>query len=335
MKPEAQPLVSVLTPVYNGQAYLAECIESILAQTYQNWEYVIVNNCSSDETLKIARTYADKDKRIRIHNNSEFVGCDQNGNIAFRQISVDSKYCKVVHADDWIYPECIMKMVELAEAHPTVAIVGAYGLSRANVQWVGLDETRTVFSGQEIFRAKVYGRRYLCGNPTSMLIRSEEVRKRPTFYNEANMHCDMESCFDILRARDFGFVHQVLTYVRVRAHEETEMGFSERFNTFILGDLEVLSKYGRAYLNETEYEQQLKVWWKRYYRFLGSRVFRNKQTGFWDYHRRELGRLGYSMSNVKITTAVLMELIELAFNPLMTSQRILRKLIWVAGKSSS
>jgi glycosyltransferase involved in cell wall biosynthesis len=329
MKPEAQPLVSVLTPVYNGQKYLVECVESVLAQTYQNWEYVIVNNCSSDQT------YADRDKRIRIHNNSEFVGCDQNGNIAFRQISIDSKYCKVVHADDWIYPECIMKMVELAEAHPTVAIVGAYGLSRACVQWVGLDEGRTVFSGQEIFRAKVYGRRYLCGNPTSMLIRSDEVRKRPIFYNEANMHCDMESCFDILRDRDFGFIHQVLTYVRVRRNEETEMEFSKRFNTFILGELEVLSKYGRAYLNEDEYSQQLKVWWKRYYRFLGSRVFRNKEKEFWKYHRKELGRLGYSMSTVKIAQAVLMELMELLFNPLLTSQRLFRKLTHVTGKWSS
>jgi glycosyltransferase involved in cell wall biosynthesis len=334
MKPEAQPLVSVLTPVYNGQKYLAECIESILAQTYQNWEYVIVNNCSTDHTPEIAQTYADRDKRIHIHSNSEFVSCDQNGNIALRQISSNSKYCKVVHADDWIYPECIMKMVELAEAHPKVAIVGAYGLSRANVQWVGLDERRSIFSGQEIFRAKVYGRRYLCGTPTSMLIRSDEVRKRPTFYNEANMHCDMESCFDVLRERDFGFVHQVLTYVRVRDNEETETGFSKRFNTFILGDLEILTKYGRVYLNQGEYDQQLKVWWKRYYRFLGSKVFRNKEKAFFEYHRKELGRLGYSMSTVEIAKAVLMELIELVFNPLMTSQRLFRKLLHVAGKSS-
>ena len=144
MKPDGQPLVSMLTPVYNGESNLAECIESVLAQTYQNWEYCIVNNCSTDRTLEIAQSYAERDKRIRIHNNTEFVGCDQNGNIAFRQISLNSRYCKVVHADDWLFPECVMKMVELAEAHPTVAIVGAYGLLGAAVSWVGLPYTSTV-----------------------------------------------------------------------------------------------------------------------------------------------------------------------------------------------
>ena len=46
-----EPLVSVVTPVYNGDKYLADCVESVLKQTYQNWEYVIVNNCSTDRTL--------------------------------------------------------------------------------------------------------------------------------------------------------------------------------------------------------------------------------------------------------------------------------------------
>ena len=61
MSPAASPLVSIVTPVYNGEAYLEECIESVLAQTYTHWEYIIVNNCSTDNTLDIARRYESKD----------------------------------------------------------------------------------------------------------------------------------------------------------------------------------------------------------------------------------------------------------------------------------
>jgi glycosyltransferase involved in cell wall biosynthesis len=53
--PGAQPLVSVVTPVYNGAEYLRQCIESVLAQSYENWDYLIVNNCSKDRTLEIAQ----------------------------------------------------------------------------------------------------------------------------------------------------------------------------------------------------------------------------------------------------------------------------------------
>src|SRR5262245_30780381 len=131
------PLVSVLTPVYNGEKYLAECIESVLAQSYQNWDYVIVNNCSTDRTVEIAQTYARKDPRIRIHQNGRLVSRSENHNIALRQISDESKYCKFVHADDWLFPECLDRMVELAETNPAVGIVGAYGLDGLRVRWDG------------------------------------------------------------------------------------------------------------------------------------------------------------------------------------------------------
>ena len=323
MKADAQPVVSVLTPVYNGERYLAECIESVLAQTYQNWEYCIVNNCSTDRTLEIAQTYAERDKRIQIHNNTEFVGCDQNGNIAFRHISLNSRYCKVVHADDWLFPECVMKMVELAEAHPTVAIVGAYGLRNDHVSWDGLPYTSTVIPGREICRNTLLNGLYVFGSPTSILIRSEEVRKRPTFYNEANPHCDIEACFDILTDRDFGFVHQVLTFTR--EHAEAESTFSKRFGTDYLGTLEHLAKYGRTYLSDKEYEECVRDCWERYYAFLGAKVF-HTEKGFWEFHRDALGRLGYSLSMGKVATAALGEVLDLALNPLDTSKRIARKL---------
>jgi len=324
MNAASQPLVSVLTPVYNGEKYLIECIESVFAQTYQNWEYWIVNNCSTDRTLDIAQKYADKDKRIRIHNNTTFVGCDANGNIAFQQISPNSKYCKVVHADDWLFPECIVQMVELAEANPNVAIVGAYALCNERVSWDGLPYPSTVISGRKICRNTLLGGPYVFGSPTSMLIRSDEVRKRPSFYNEANPECDIEACLDILRDSDFGFVHQVLTFTR--AHAEAESTFNNRVGIQYLATLEILNKFGRTYLSEKEYEGCIRRCWESYYTFLGAKVFHNGEKGFWEFHRTALGRLGYRLSKGKVAKAVLVELLDVALNPLNTSIRIKRKI---------
>ena len=64
MSTEATPLVSVVTPVYNGGKWLRECIESVIAQRYQNWRYTIVNNRSTDDTLEIAEHYARQDARV-------------------------------------------------------------------------------------------------------------------------------------------------------------------------------------------------------------------------------------------------------------------------------
>src|SRR5438045_9676799 len=105
------PLVTVVTPVYNGAEYLQECIESVLAQTYTRWSYVIVDNASTDQTREIANAYAARDPRIRVLRNERFVRAIENYNIAFRQVAVDAAYCKVVAADDWLFPECLERMV--------------------------------------------------------------------------------------------------------------------------------------------------------------------------------------------------------------------------------
>ena len=62
----ADPIVSVLTPVYNGQQYLEECIQSVLRQTYHDWEYIIFDNRSTDDTAAIGERHAAKDARIRV-----------------------------------------------------------------------------------------------------------------------------------------------------------------------------------------------------------------------------------------------------------------------------
>jgi glycosyltransferase involved in cell wall biosynthesis len=292
----SQPLVSVITPVYNGERYLAECIESILAQTYQNWEYVIINNCSIDSTLNIARNYSEKDKRIRIHTNNQLLNVIQNHNHAFRFISKESKYCKVVHADDLLFPECLIKMVEITEKYPSVGIVGSYRLDGNKVNCNGLSYTRTVISGHEICRSNMLGGTYVFGSPTTILVRSDCIRNRKSFYNERNFHADKEACFDVLQDYDFGFVHQVLSFTR--RHTRSGTTFAKKLNTFFLGELIILKKYGPIYLNEQEYKNMMGKWTKRYYRYFFRNIFlrKGKEKEFWDYYKIGLKELGFPVT---------------------------------------
>lgn len=323
MKAESQPLVSVLTPVYNGEHYLSECIESVLAQTYQNWEYCIVNNCSTDRTLEIAEAYAKKDKRIRIHNNSDFVGVGQNGNIAFRQIAPNSRYCKVVHADDWLFPECLMKMVELAEAHPTVAVVGAYSLVGDRVSWDGLPYTSTVLSGREITRWILLGKPYVLGSPTALMLRSDLVRASESFYDESNSHRDSEACLRILRSWDFGFVHQVLTYIRIR--EADGRSFSQRYNTYLPNNIDRLLKFGPAVLSREELSARLTYYWDIYYEYLAVSVFMLREREFWAFHREKMESMGHPLSVPRLAVAVGSKAVDYLLNPKRTVESLLKR----------
>jgi glycosyltransferase involved in cell wall biosynthesis len=262
-----QPLASVVTPVYNGADYIAECIESVLGQTYENWEYVIVDNCSTDGTLEIARDYEARDPRIRVESPGVFVDLVESGNRSLREISPESKYTKVLHADDWLFPECLERMVEVAERNPTVGVVSAYRLEETGVVTLtGLSPSTTVLSGREICSSTLLGEPYphLFGSPTSLLIRSDLVRARDPFYdrnynvgNEYPFTEDLAACCEVLRKSDLGFVHQVLTFTR-RDGRSPFSKFS-RLGANVPEHLNLLLKYGPVYLTKAEYQRRVAV----------------------------------------------------------------------------
>lgn len=287
----SEPFVSILTPVYNTEKYLAECIESVLSQTYKNWEYIIVNNCSTDRTLEIAQKYAEKDGRVRIHNNQKFLTLIQNHNTAFRQISSESRYCKVVHADDWLFPDCIAKMVEVGEKYPSVSVIGSYRLDDVWVNCDGLPYPSTIVPGREICRSTFLGKIYVFGSPTTTLIRSGCIKGLRSFYNENNLHADREVCYELLQNSDFGFVHQVLTYTR--RENESMSSFARRFNTFLLGELVILKKYGPLYLDDKEFKTLFGRMIKKYCIFLGKSLLKLREKEFWEYHRDGLRENGF------------------------------------------
>lgn len=328
----SQPLVSIVTPVYNGAEYIAECIESILAQTYQNWNYVIVDNSSTDETAAIAHSYAARDARIQVSTNQQFVRAVPNFNNALRQISPNSKYTKIVFADDWIFPECLDRMVTVAEQHPSVGIVGVYSMQDKDVMWTGLPYPSTCVSGRDVCRLLLLDHVYVFGTATSVLYRSDLVRLHDPFYNEGNLHSDTESCFVLLKNCDFGFVHQVLAYKRERP--ESLGALSDDIRTLIAGHLHNLVAHGRDFLTPEEYSFCYRRIVAEYYNFLAVSLLRGRRDSkFWDFHKRKLTDEGVGFSRVRLAASVVKRTLRAIFNPSETLDKTFKPNVLHADKA--
>jgi glycosyltransferase involved in cell wall biosynthesis len=315
-----EPLVSVLTPVYNGELFLAECIESVLAQKYRNWEYVIVNNRSTDRTLEIAKSYAEKDRRIRISTNNVFVGGIENHNNAFRLRSASSKYCKVLSADDWLMPDCLTKMVSLAEEHPRVGIVGAYQRSGETLRWRALPTTVRVLPGRDACRLCLLDRKFLFGAPTAFLYRSDLESPGKPFFPHLRSHADTSVCYEYLREREFGFVHEVLSAERLHPGQwSSEM---DALGAGSVAYLEVLMEYGPWYLSEAEFASRREQVLEEYYQGLGRYALRLKNRKFWSFNAARLREIGLKLDWPRVLAAALWKALEEIRHPKTAVRKI-------------
>lgn len=294
-----EPLVCVLTPVYNGEEFLEECIESVLKQTYSNWELVLVNNKSTDGSLDIMEKYAAEDKRIRIHNNREFLSQMENLNHTFRQTSKESSYCKVLHADDWMFPECLTRMVELAEKYPQVGIINSYYLDDTVVRPQDLPYPSNVLSGKSVSIKYLTEHHTYFGAPSNLLIKSEIILSRHEVYDPENIHSDHTVCLDILKEYDFGFVHQVLTFSRRHPDSHTNQ-VAEKYGTYSIGKLKNLMEHGAYYLGPEMTEELLNRTINSYYRKFVRRSVYKFSKDIYNYHIKEIRNMGLRVNYNKI-----------------------------------
>jgi glycosyltransferase involved in cell wall biosynthesis len=316
------PFISIVTPVYNGEKYLAECINSVLAQRHDNWEYIILDNCSTDATLSIAQDYARQDSRILVHANDQFVGVIENHNKAFHLLSPDSKYCKVVSADDWIYPDCVTRLVEVAEKYSSVGIVGSYAFKCGYIRGLGLPLKRESFTGHEVCRLRLLGVDVI-GSPSSLLYRTSLVRAYKEFFAGSAPSADTDAIFRVLQHSEYGFVHQVLSYERV--HEGMVSSRLMSLNSFLVDQIEFLVNYGPIYLNQDETETRLEDLLSLYYDCLASGIVNFRDREFWNYHKDRMRDIGINIDYGALAKATLMKLIDLALNPKQAVEKALRR----------
>lgn len=117
-----QPLISVIAPVYKVEKYLPDCMESLIHQTYQNLEIIMVDDCSPDESGAICDRYAMNDKRIKAFHRTENHGASGARNLALDQAK--GKYLFFIDSDDWIAPDTIEYLYENMKTYQADCTVG-------------------------------------------------------------------------------------------------------------------------------------------------------------------------------------------------------------------
>ena len=159
------PLVSILTTVYNRERYIAACIESVLAQTLEDFELIIVDDCSTDNSHAVAERYR-SDPRVRLCRNDTNLGDYPNRNRAASLAR--GKYLKYVDGDDLIYPHCLELMVEGMETYPEAG----YGISK---EIVGV-MAPAILSPRDAYRSHFFDTGLFSVGPLDAIIRRDAFK---------------------------------------------------------------------------------------------------------------------------------------------------------------
>ena len=190
---EPNSKVSVIMAVFNGQKYIEESIKSILEQTFRNFEFIIVNDGSTDRTKEILLDWAKKDNRIKIITNPNNIGLTKSLNKAINM--AQGKYIARQDADDISLPQRLEKQVVFLENHPEIKILGTFGYA-INKEGKVLREEILPVSSQKIKNMLIKKNPFI---HASVMIKKEIIDKVGGYNEDFKVIQDYELWFRILR----------------------------------------------------------------------------------------------------------------------------------------
>ena len=202
--------VSVIMPVYNARPYLSEAIESVLNQSFKDFEFVIIDDCSSDGSWDVIQEFASKDDRVKPFRNKENLGVVKSRNKGFRK-AAETEYFAIFDSDDVCLPDRLQKQVRFLDENQEYGLVGG--------DIIVIDET-----GSEVGRRKYPKTHKEIRNniikfspfaqPTAMIRKS--VLEKVGHYNEDFERCqDYELWFRILKVAKAKNLRSVMIKYRI------------------------------------------------------------------------------------------------------------------------
>ena len=250
--PAKAPKISVLMPAYNSEKYIAEAIESILNQTFKDFEFIIVNDGSTDKTAEIIEKYAKKDARIRFINNTKNQGIIAALNPGFAMCR--GEYIARMDSDDISLPERFAKQVKYMDQHPGCGVCSSW----AEKFGPNIAENRvlTYMPTVKLLDFVIYGDK-VC-NPGSMIRRSVLVDNNIKYNPEYKHAEDYAFWVEVCKHSEIHNLQEVLLKYRWHdenvsvMHKKTQMECAERIRKNILSvllsydtDIEKLSRITR------------------------------------------------------------------------------------------
>lgn len=194
------PLISILTPVYNREAYIGEAIESVRQQRIQDWEMLIVDDASTDKTVEIVKSYEADDQRIKLIQKPNNSGISATRNRGLQE--VQSKYIAMLDSDDVCFPNRFEKQIDFLETHLEVGVLGAWA------QHIGSSNRQfTPQAADGVLRARTL---YRCPFVhSSTMVRTAVVEQHNLRYRE-----------DYPAANDYNFWAKMIPHTKVHNLQE-------------------------------------------------------------------------------------------------------------------
>ncbi len=242
------PKVSVCIPTYNYGQYLREAIESVLSQTFSNFELLVIDNCSIDNTMDIMENYTKLDPRIKYVRNSCNVGMAQNFNECLRHAS--APYIKILCADDLLERDYLKKTVDILDVYPHVAMVTCARLLVTEkiqpIRILSYAKKFEIVDGRKAIN-RCFFRKNFIGEPTAVLFRRDIAGRG--FDEKYKQFIDLDMWFHLLEQGDLANIPDTLCKFRQHGRQGTKMNLK---STLLIEDMRY---FYEDYRNKSYIEQ--------------------------------------------------------------------------------
>lgn len=220
---EDAPKVSVCIPVYNRPVFVAEAIENVLDQTFGDFEIIVTDNCSTDNTPEVVKSYAVKDRRVKYYRNESDLGVCSNLNRGL--LLARGEYIKPLLSDDKLSCQCLEVFVDTMDKHPAVSLITSF------TQNFGEDDhvrEESYFPGVGELDGKIYQTDLLLngnwpGSPSSVMFRRKDLHIG--LYNHIWKYwvIDLDMWLRLLGMGNAYVVPEILSYLRIHKKQESSI----------------------------------------------------------------------------------------------------------------